>query len=255
MITLKNKVVSDVLNNVSNKEKKCYENRELFEQWSYCCKNQENQFALDMSAYETAQAIQSISKYVKDKTCTSNSKYIYSPRQIIMVDLGLSAKNLCYMHPCVVMSDLKSKVFVIPCTSGPAPRITKDDGSEEIRNGYMEGDASNGFEHLTTLILKEAKCIDKSQIVYVIKDSLKNKRKIDASFFKKVYDELFKVLMEPKFKYIKDKEQELVDANQKIDDLTKNLELITKELESIKNKLKENEEYLEAAIENEDDKV
>lgn len=249
MINLNNTVVKDVLKNVSNKQKKCYDNRELLEQWSYCCTNQENQFILDVSAYETAQAIQSISKYIKDKASISNSTYNYAARQIIMVDLGLSAKNLCYWHPCVVIADLQNKIFVVPCTSGPAPRIIKKDGTEEVRNGYLEGNTGDGFDHLTTLILREAKCIDKSQVVYVIKDNNNNvKKRVEANFFKKIYDELFKVLMEGKAKYIENKEQELLDANKKIEDLTNDIEVLKAELETVKSQLESKCDDNEAAM-------
>lgn len=78
-----------------------------------------------MSVYETAQAIESIAKFTNDKSIISKSTY-----------------------------NVKNKVFVIPCTSRSVPTIAKHDKTRVIRNSYIDHYESDGFEHLTTLILK-----------------------------------------------------------------------------------------------------
>ncbi|TOY35156.1 hypothetical protein DA423_00345 [Clostridioides difficile] len=168
--------INSILRNQDNKKNKCYESAKLFQQWYYSNQSYFNYFSTESSQYEIAQIINSNKIYLNTIQSNRINKSHYNPRQLIMVDLGINLNCLSYKHPCIVMYELNEKVFVIPCTSGNAP-LSSYTGI--ILNGYMEGDIGDGFSHKTTLKLKESKFIDKTQILYSIKEDNKNKKNIN----------------------------------------------------------------------------
>lgn len=177
-----------ILRDSTNKDILCHTDPELLTQLSFSTNTLFTYFATRCSKYEVAQIINFNAKYLKAKN--SRFKFIsYRKRQILEVELGARFNNLSYKHPCIVIEDLGDKLFVVPCTSGAAPR----NKNNALHNGYLEGDVNDGFKHLTTIICKECTCIDKSQIVNVLKKDGKFK-KISPEIFKKINEVLFENL-------------------------------------------------------------
>ena len=205
MVILDEKIVSDTIADKSNKGISCYKNKEILHQLSYNSNAVFNHMALEFSAYESAQIIQSNDAFIKakNKNKNKNKNYNYNDRQIVMVDLGLNFNNLSYRHPCIIIKRVKDKLFVVPCKSGAAPRFEKEN-VKELREGYLEGDENDGFDHLTTILLKEASCIDISQVISPISTKIdnntngKNKKrkpcKITSEKYAEINNELHKLL-------------------------------------------------------------
>lgn len=254
MTILDNTFLDMSLKNGANKSIKCHENKDMLMQLSYNNNALFNYFAIHCSSYEAALIIKANNKYIKSKTQSPN-KIRYEKRQLIMVELGLNYNKLSYKHPCVVLEDLGDRVFVVPCTSGKAPTFkqkpnpeTGVEGEEEIRKGYLEGNESDGFHHLTTIIIKEATCIDKGQIVSTIKEKGKSK-KITSDMFKVIHANLHKMLFKWQDFNINKIETELHKTKSELEKAHNDFELIKeqnlkllKELEQLK---QEKEELLE----------
>ncbi len=174
---------------------KYHENIEMLEQFSYNNNYLFNFLVKNCSMHETGLMIGSTAKYIEIKDrCLNNkqpSKFInYQNKQIVMVELGINYNKLSYKHPCVVLANLDDRLFVVPCTS----RRAKRDKSGEIRSGYLEFEKTDGFEHTTTVILKDATCINKEQVISTIKENGKYKKISDDAFIKivnKLHEMLF----------------------------------------------------------------
>ena len=192
MIKINTNFLDSILHNKSNKSKKCYEDPTLFTQLHFSISNLFTYFSTNCSKYEVAQIINSNHVYLKTKSNTSLKKINYKPGQLVMVDLGLNFNNLSYKHPCIVLANINDKVFIVPCSSTTAPINSK---THELEYGYLVGGKSDGFKHDTTIILKEASCIDKSQIIHPIK-SRNSLKKITPEFLRLVNQNLFEMLFE-----------------------------------------------------------
>lgn len=242
MITLNWPTINSTLQDKSNKNIEAHMNKNLLQEWSKCSTNYFNYCFSKCSSYEVAQIISAHDNYLKKKNKANNFTR-YRKKQLLMVELGENYNNLSYKHPAIVIDSINDKVFVVPCTSGHAPK--NKDG--QIHKGYIEANELDGFSHLTTVILKEARCIDKMQVLYAIKEDTKYKM-VTPEFFKKLNDELFKLLFEVQaYKLNKQVEiienlnnevevlnQEILDKSQEIMDKSEEIRLLKEELEKIK---------------------
>lgn len=192
MIKLDINFINTILSNKSNKDVKCYKDPNLFTQLHLSISNLFTFYSTKCSKYEVAQIINSNNIYLKTKGNTVNSSIKYKPGQVVIADLGLNFNNLSYKHPCIILKDIKDKVFIVPCSSRDTPINCK---TNKLESGYLIGTKDDGFQHNTTIILKEASCIDKSQIIHSIKVNKKFKR-INPKFLKKINDNLFSILFE-----------------------------------------------------------
>lgn len=212
-IKINNSVLSSIIADPNNKKLSCHQHKELIQEFSCSLTNYFNFFATECSEYEVAQLISANQHLLSNKS--GNNIINYTNRQVVMVELGAHCSSLSYKHPCIVINEVNDKVFVVPCTSGPAA-INSLTGI--LYDGYMEGDIDDGFAHLTTLLLKESKFIDKSQILYAIKEPSKpvKLKKVTNDFFKKINDALFNILFEGKeykMKKLEESNSLLQDAN------------------------------------------
>lgn len=232
MLKLDWSTINSILSDTENKNIDCHMDKKLLLEWSYCSTNYFNYCLENCSKYEVAQIISSQDNYLKKKNTRANSVK-YQKRQIIMVELGENYNNLSYKHPCIVMDSIDDKVFIVPCTSGQAPR----NKNNNIYSGYIEADVCDGFSHLTTAILKEARCIDKTQIAYPIKDSNSTYKKVEEEFFKKLNDELFKILFEGHAYKVNKQEEIIMSLELKKEILEKELENKIAEINSLEKEM------------------
>ncbi|ELU5588810.1 type II toxin-antitoxin system PemK/MazF family toxin [Clostridium perfringens] len=156
--------------------------------------NEDYNFIKDnYSVYETCLLLESKQNSIgnKGKTLTTT----YNQGDILMVDLGINiyGHEFSYEHPCGVMLNQRTKVFVIPCTSQKA----RKDKKGNIREEYVKALQSDGFAKKTTLLLTEAKFIDKTRIKAKL-------RKIKKDKFIELEDKLFSILL-PYKKYALEK--------------------------------------------------
>jgi len=235
MIKLNWTNINTILKDITNKDVICNQNIDLLKEWSKCNTNYLNYCLTNCSTYEVAQIITSQDNYLKKKNTFTKHGVNYNSRQIIMVELGENYNNLSYKHPCIVIDSVGDKVFIVPCTSGDAPRKK---GTNEIYTGYMEAGPKEGFNHTTTIILKEARCIDKIQVAYPIKDHESKKfKKVDKDYFKKIYEELFKLLFESQSYILEMANKNVKQLEDKNIELQKELEDKIKEIEFLEGKL------------------
>lgn len=260
MVVLDKDIVNATIVDKSNKDILCHENKEILQQLSYNSNAVFNHMALNFSAYESAQIIKSNDVFIKVKSKVK-SKTNYNNRQIVMVDLGLNFNNLSYRHPCIIMQVVKDKLFVVPCKSGSAPRYKdKDEAVDKIRDGYLEGDENDGFDHLTTILLKEAACIDKSQVIYSLsvemenslngkeKNKNKNKKlcKITPEKYAEINNELHKLLFSWQNLQIKKLEHDLSSLKAELEKSNKENKTLREENEKLQ---VENLSFKETALE------
>lgn len=235
MIKLNWTNVNAILEDITNKDVICNQNTDLLQEWSKCNTNYLNYCLTNCSTYEVAQIITSQDNYLKKKNTFAKYGVNYNSRQIVMVELGENYNNLSYKHPCIVIDSVGDKIFVVPCTSGDAPRNKE---TKEIYKGYMEAGEKEGFKHTTTIILKEARCIDKIQVAYPIKEHKSKKfKKVDKEYFKKIYEELFKLLFENQSYILEMANKNVKQLEDKNIELEKELENKIKEIEALKEKL------------------
>ena len=116
-----------------------------------------------------------------------------------------------------------NKVFVVPCTSQDPRR----DKSGKIYPEQLLGTTSNGFRKQTTILLTEAKFIDKSRI----KSELGY---IDSTLFNKIYNSVFELLFESKKYQINKLIQLHDDFKEKLEDSEKKVVSLEEELSIIK---------------------
>lgn len=240
MINLNWKKIKNILDDITNKDINSNQNIDLLQEWSKCNTNYLNYCLTNCSTYEVAQIITSQDNYLKKKNTFVKNGVNYNARQIVMVELGENYNNLSYKHPCIVIDSVGDKIFVVPCTSGDAPRNKM---TKEIYKGYMEASVEEGFNHTTTIILKEARCIDKIQVTYPIKDHKSKKfKRVDKEYFKKIREELFKLLFESQSYILESANKNVKQLEDKNIELQKELENKDKEIESLKEKLNKLEE-------------
>lgn len=241
--------VNSILKDKNNKNKNCSTNTRLTNELNNSMNNYEDYIKNNCSQHETAQVISS-NKNLIDKKGSLNT-INYQPRQILMVDFGVNCNTFSYKHPCVVMNNFHEKVFVIPCTSGSAPR----NKNGEIEYGYCEGTSQDGFQNQTTIMYKEARFIDKTQILYAIKEQIDVKsdgkpkyafKKINTGLYKKLYNESFDMLFEGKKYIIDGLENQITELTNQITELN----VIVDTLKNSTSSNTENEILIEKEIEN-----
>lgn len=195
------------------------------------------------SIYESSLWIESNQNLLANKNKVNNKKY--PMKSIVLVDLGIDTfgYEFCYEHPCIVLYNDYSRAFVVPCTSQPARR----DKQGKLYPGQLEGDISDGFAKKTTILLNEAKFIDKTRIK-------RSFGKVGNTLFNEVYDEVFELIFEPKSHKLKtiqrlkdEAEKDLLELRQKYELLEQKLNIIQQENEDLRKEL--NPERLISATE------
>lgn len=210
-----NGILKTILRNKTTKGDPVSLHPSLQVQLYYSTLNQMEYSEDNIKAYETAQWIQSQKNLLGNKGKQHTKSY--TPKQIINVDLGNNAfgKEFSYMHPCIVIHNEFRKVFVVPCTSRPARRDKKGNLYPETLEG-KGGVGGDGFSTTTTVLLNEARFIDKTRIT----DEL---GVVSDTFYKKVYDGVFSLIFESK-------SYTITKLQERKDELEKELELAKKEI-------------------------
>ncbi len=138
------------------------------------------------SAYDIALWIDSNEKQLT--SINQNNLTTYKIGDILFVDLGWDNydREFAYMHPAIVIKETTTKIFIVPCTSSK-PRKDKNGN---IYPEFEIATTSDGFQKDTTVMLYEARYIDKNRVVSKI-------GKVSNDFFNKIYIKLFEQLFEP----------------------------------------------------------
>lgn len=195
------------------------------------------------SIYESSLWIESNQNLLANKNKVNSRKY--PMKSIVLVDLGIDTfgYEFCYEHPCIVLYNDYSRAFVVPCTSQPARRNEQG----KLYPGQLEGDVSDGFAKKTTILLNEAKFIDKTRIK-------RSFGKVSDILFNEVYNKVFELIFEPKSHKLKtvqrlkdEAEKDLLELRQKYELLEQKLNIIQQENEDLRKEL--NPERLISATE------
>lgn len=178
-------VLASILEDQQTKLEKCTIRPELVIQLINSLANFFTYSERKINSYELALWITSMSHYVKKRGKSETRPY--KEGQILNVDLGNNnyGHEFSFFHPCVVLLDKSSKLFVVPCTS----QIKGD------AHKYLIGDKIDGFYKPTRLLIDEARFIDKTRVISSL-------GKVTNSFLKKVRNELFCFLFRGKSHYI-----------------------------------------------------
>lgn len=207
--------IKTILRNKSTKKDELKKHNSLLLQFIFTISNQLKFFEDQVMAYEVALWIKSQKNFIGNKGRQHTKSY--EPKKIVNVDLGNNAfgREFSYLHPCVVIYNEFRKVFVVPCTSHPAKR----DKDGNLFNENMEGKGGvggDGFDTTTTILLNEARFIDKTRITSELGT-------VTDIFYQRMYDRLFGLIFESKsftiekLQKLKDeKELELIAANKEI---------------------------------------
>lgn len=174
------------------------------------------------SIYESCLWVESNQNLLANKNRVHTRKY---PRKtIVLADLGTDTfgYEFCFEHPCIVLYNEYKKVFVVPCTSQPARR--NKDG--ELYPGQLEGDVSDGFAKKTTILLNEAKFIDKTRIKGYL-------GKVESELFDKVYNQVFELIFEPKNRQLDTVQRLKNEAEENLLELQKKYESLQEELDKL----------------------
>ncbi|WP_026887961.1 type II toxin-antitoxin system PemK/MazF family toxin [Clostridium beijerinckii] len=180
--------------------------------------------------HESCLWVESKANLLSNKGQVNTTKY--NAREILLVDLGADTygHEFSYEHPCIVIKNEYKRVFVVPCTSQPARR----NSSGQVYPDFLEGYATDGFAKTTTILLKEAKYIDKTRI----KRSL---GKVKQPLYDTIYNKVFESLFESKSFRIKKLEQTKSDKIEEIKKISEEKEHLQEQLNIITeqyNKLK-----------------
>jgi mRNA-degrading endonuclease toxin of MazEF toxin-antitoxin module len=110
-----------------------------------------------LSAYEMAQAINSITHFIEDKTQERKPKD-FERGDIIIVDYGFMnfGFEFSFPHPSVVLSATKNYLFVAPCTTKKFGR-----GFSDVLDSYIE----DGFQENTGVLLDGVRWISKNRAI------------------------------------------------------------------------------------------
>lgn len=188
------------------------------------------------SIYESCLWIESNQNLLANKNRINTRSY--PMKSIVLADLGTDTfgYEFCFEHPCIVLYNEYKKVFVVPCTSQPARR----DRNGNLYPGQLEGDVSDGFAKRTTILLNEAKFIDKTRIK-------RSFGKVENELFNEIYDKVFELIFESK-SYKLNTVQSLKDqAENNLSELQQKYELLQEELSIIQQENKILKEELNAA--------
>lgn len=181
--------------------------------------NRHNFFNNNCKAYETSLWIESNENLIRQKGKKNTRKYY--PKQIVLVDLGIDTfgHEFSYEHPCIIIYNNYDKAFIVPCTSQSARR----DKNNNLYNDQLEGYKSNGFAKTTTILIKEARFIDKTRIKSVVGT-------VDNELYNKVYNNVFKTIFESKDYQLR----KLIDnyrlKNEQLENIKKEKETLEKKL-------------------------
>jgi len=214
-------LVDAVLRDMGSKNELCVKREPLLLQLYFIVMNFIKYFETNISSYETALYIKSKKNLLHNKG--KNHTKAYKIRQIIMVDLGTDTygSEFSYWHPAIVVHNEFRRLFIVPCTSQPA-KIDPKTG--DCFPEYVQGETTHGFRKTTTILLNEAKYIDKTRVISELGF-------VDSRLFDVIYNKLFERLFESKQyairfleKTVAIKEQELTDLFQENEKLRKQLE-------------------------------
>ncbi len=185
--------------------------------------NRFNYFNSTCKTYESCLWIESNENLLIQKGKQNITKYY--PKQIVFADLGIDTfgHEFSYEHPCIVIYNLYDRVFVVPCTSQPARR----DKNNNLYGDELEGLISDGFAKTTTILIKEAKFIDKTRIKSVLGN-------VGNVLYNNLFNELFNMLFESKKYQIKKLIEKDRVNTEKLDIILKEKETLEKELHIIK---------------------
>lgn len=138
----------------------------------------------NVSMYEACLMLESKENSKGNKGKRHRAKF--NEGSIVMVDLGINVygHEFSYEHPCIVIINKLEKVFVVPCTSQPAKRNSVG----KVYPEYVEGFISDGFKKDTTILIGEAKFIDKTRIKSQLGILGKDR-------FKEIQNKLFRILL------------------------------------------------------------
>lgn len=195
-------LIKSVIQNPSSKSEPTNLNQSLIKQLAYAIGNVFHTLK-GSSSNETAQWIRSSEHTLSTKGL---SNFIaYKPKSIVNVELGVKGNELSFRHPCIVMFDKDNRLFVIPCTSGQPPQK-----NGKTIWGYKKGSPHDGFNNITTVILKESTFIDKTRVISVV-------GKVSDTFYSELYNEMFNLLFESKAYEIKKLENKVTNLQQELD--------------------------------------
>ncbi len=199
--TINNSVLDNVLRDPTNKALPCSSHDLLLLQLYFSMMNFSKFFENTVSAYETALYINSRKNMLNNKGKLYTKAY--KRGCILMVDLGTDTygSEFSYFHPAVVIHNEYRRVFIVPCTSQPA-KINSKTGVPF--DEFVQGEISDGFQKTTTVLLNEARFVDKTRIRAEL-------GLISKSFYDKLYNSLFERLFENK-KYAIHKMEEIIDS-------------------------------------------
>lgn len=185
--------------------------------------NRFNHFNSSCKVYESCLWIESNENLLIQKGKVNITKYY--PKQIIFADLGIDTfgHEFSYEHPCIVIYNQYDRVFVVPCTSQPARR----DKNGNLYNDQLEGLISDGFVKTTTILIKEAKFIDKTRVKNVLGN-------INNSLYDNLFNTLFNMLFESKQYQIKKLIEKDRLNTEKLDNIFKEKETLEDELHIVK---------------------
>jgi mRNA-degrading endonuclease toxin of MazEF toxin-antitoxin module len=180
--------------------------------------------------HESCLWVESKSNLLSNKGQVNATKY--NARDILLVDLGADTygHEFSYEHPCIVIKNEYSSIFVVPCTSQPARRNKK----KQIYPEFLEGYASDGFAKTTTILLREAKYIDKARVKKVL-------GRLKQPLYDTVYNKVFESLFENKSYTIKKLEKirdqkidEIKNISEEKEHLQEQLDIIKEQYEQLK---------------------
>lgn len=176
--------------------------------------------------HESCLWIESSQNLLNNKNVVNSTRY--KSGEIVLVDLGVDTfgYEFCYKHPCVILHNEYSKVFIVPCTSKPGRR----DKNGKLYPGQMECKAEKGFDRDTTVLISEAAFVDKVRIISKL-------GRVDKDLYKEIYNEVFGLIFDNKRYEIKKLEKKLKESQEKYELLEKKLNIIEKENENLREEL------------------
>ncbi|MCT4612188.1 MAG: hypothetical protein N4A47_02310 [Clostridia bacterium] len=118
----------------------------------------------NMFVYELSQWLISFNNYLNKKNGNSHTKK-YKQGQEIIVDLGFAyGDELAYKHHCIVLSQKKSKIFVVPLTSKTIRGY--EPGTTKVKSEYAIAGTAEGFKKEgIVLLLNDSRWISLNRII------------------------------------------------------------------------------------------
>lgn len=219
-------VLERILKDNANKRTPCTSDPELLRQFINSNDNFFNYSWDNTKAYEVSLWVSSNENLIACKNKTSN--YRYKSKQILLVDLGPNTFGweFSYEHPCIVLYNEYNRLFVVPCSSQPI----RHDKYGNICPENMEAKISDGFKKNTTVMLNEAKFIDKTRVKSIIGN-------VGNTFFTELNNRMFKMLFLGKNNLIEALRRDETALKAANDSLTTIAETKEQQLEQLKEDL------------------